>query len=164
MNTNQIAQTLNTLYAELIEGAPTDGTAYMLNGGDPGLLKSLDKISASAASKSHGGGASIAAHVDHLRYGLSLMNRWAAGERNPWKDADWTLSWRTTSVNDEEWKQLRVALCSEAERWLLAVEQPRDVSTIELNGVIGNIAHLAYHLGAIRQIDRTTRGPSAEGQ
>jgi hypothetical protein len=136
----------------------------MLNGGDPGLLKSLDKISASAASKSHGGGASIAAHVDHLRYGLSLMNRWAAGERNPWKDADWTLSWRTTSVNDEEWKQLRVALCSEAERWLLAVEQPRDVSTIELNGVIGNIAHLAYHLGAIRQIDRTTRGPSAEGQ
>ena len=32
---------------------------------------------------------------------------------------------------------------------------------IELNGVISSIAHLAYHFGAIRQIDRATRGPAA---
>ena len=31
--------------------------------------------------------------------------------------------------------------------------QPRDVDEIELNGMIGSIAHLAYHLGAIRQIN-----------
>lgn len=30
---------------------------------------------------------------------------------------------------------------------------------IELTGMIGSIAHLAYHLGAIRQIDKQTRGP-----
>jgi hypothetical protein len=30
---------------------------------------------------------------------------------------------------------------------------------LELNGMIGSIAHLAYHLGAIRQIDYTLRGP-----
>lgn len=29
----------------------------------------------------------------------------------------------------------------------------------ELSGVIGSIAHLAYHLGAIRQIDKSSRGP-----
>jgi hypothetical protein len=39
--------------------------------------------------------------------------------------------------------------------------RPRDVGEIELNGIIGSIAHLAYHLGAIRQIDRAARGPSA---
>jgi hypothetical protein len=33
---------------------------------------------------------------------------------------------------------------------------------MELNGVIASVAHLAYHLGAIRQIDRAIRGPSAE--
>ena len=65
---------LRVLYAELIDGAPESG-AYMLNKGDAGLLTSLDNLSASAASKSGAGGASIAAHVDHLRYGLSLMNR-----------------------------------------------------------------------------------------
>jgi hypothetical protein len=38
---------------------------------------------------------------------------------------------------------------------------PRDVDDIELNGMVGSVAHLAYHLGAIRQIDRATRGPAA---
>jgi hypothetical protein len=33
------------------------------------------------------------------------------------------------------------------------------VSAIELAGMIGSIAHLAYHLGAIRQISKTVRGP-----
>jgi len=27
---------------------------------------------------------------------------------------------------------------------------------------MGSIAHLGYHLGAMRQIDRATRGPTAE--
>jgi hypothetical protein len=35
------------------------------------------------------------------------------------------------------------------------------MSTAERNGVIGSIAHLAYHLGAIRQIDRSIHGPKA---
>jgi len=36
---------------------------------------------------------SIAAHVDHVRYGLSLMNGWSEGH-NPFKDADWSASWK----------------------------------------------------------------------
>jgi hypothetical protein len=35
------------------------------------------------------------------------------------------------------------------------------MSQLELNGVVASIAHLAYHLGAIRQIDRSTHGPKA---
>jgi hypothetical protein len=42
---------------------------------------------------------------------------------------------------------------------LNALRTPREVREIELNGMIGSIAHLAYHLGAIRQIDRALRGP-----
>jgi hypothetical protein len=41
---------------------------------------------------------------------------------------------------------------------------PREVDTIELGWLIGSIAHLAYHLGAIRQIDRDARGPTAEDE
>jgi hypothetical protein len=33
-----------------------------------------------------------------------------------------------------------------------------------LKWVTGSVAHLAYHLGAIRQIDRATRGPTAEDE
>ena len=134
----------------------------MLNRGDAGLLRSLDKLSASEASRiPPGGGSSIAAHVDHLRYGLSLMNRWAHGE-NPFDTADWAASWRKTTVSEAEWQELRARLRAEAEEWLNALGQPRDVHRMELNGIIGSIAHLGYHLGAIRQIDRAARGPAEQ--
>jgi hypothetical protein len=36
-------------------------------------------------------GATIAAHAQHVRYGLSLMNRWAAHGGNPFADAMWQI-------------------------------------------------------------------------
>jgi hypothetical protein len=157
MNTREITATLDTLFGELVDGA-SQGGAYMLNGGDPGLLGSLDRLSADEASVASAGGATVAAHVDHLRYGLSLMNCWREGE-NPFADADWTASWRISSVSDGAWRDLRAALRAEAHRWRETLGTPRDVDTRALNGMIGSIAHVAYHLGAIRQISAATRGP-----
>ena len=160
MNTRDLGSTLPTLFAELIDGA-SESEAYMLNRSDAGLLRSLDKLSATAASAPTPHGSSIAAHVEHLRYGLSLMNRWAAGE-NPFDDADWTESWRKTRVYAAQWKQLREEFAAEAHRWLESLRKPREINQSELNSVVASVAHLAYHVGAIRQIDLSARGPSAE--
>lgn len=159
MNTTNLTSPLATLLAELVDGSSPKG-GYMLNRDDVGLLRSIDRLSAAEASTIVNGGSSIAAHVDHLTYGISLMNRWAAGE-NPWKDADWSASWRRTSVTDETWEKARRALADEAHKWLAALREPRDVDESELTGMIGSIAHLAYHMGAIRQMNRSVRGPSA---
>jgi hypothetical protein len=159
MNTGDLSASLATLFGELIDGAPQSG-AYMLNRGDSGLLRSLDKLSAAAASAPGPSGSSIAAHVDHVRYGLSLMNRWSKGE-NPFDDADWSASWRRNAVSEKEWSELRARLREDAVRWLEVLRTPREITEIELNGVIGSVAHLAYHLGAIRQIGQAARGPSA---
>ena len=158
---NPLHASLALLFAELTDGASPDA-AYTLNRGDPGLLRSLDGLSAAAASSPPpAGGASIAAHVDHVRYGLELMNRWSAGEADPWSSADWTASWRRTTVSDEQWAALREQLRGETRRWHKALATPRTMSDLELNGVIASVAHLAYHLGAIRQIDRSIQGPKA---
>jgi hypothetical protein len=158
---NALHESLALLFAELLDG-PRPEAAYMLNSGDRGLLRSLDDLSADAASAIPvSGGASIAAHVDHLRYGLSLMNRWNDGDPDPWSDADWLASWNRTTVTRAQWTDLRAQLGDEARRWQKALKQPREVSLQELNGVIGSIGHLAYHLGAVRQIDRSLRGPQA---
>jgi hypothetical protein len=156
MDTTPIASSLTTLLSELADGPKSGG--FVLNRGDVGLLRSLAALSAADASRSENGGATIAAHADHLRYGISLMNRWAAGE-NPWNGADWSESWRISTINDAEWADIRGRLGDEAHRWLSAVGTPREVNELELNGMIGSIAHLAYHLGAIRQIGREARGP-----
>jgi hypothetical protein len=160
MQPSTLPKTLATLFQELIDG-PNATAAWMLNSGDAGLLRSLDRLTAAAASTRPAGGASIAAHVDHVRYGLSLMNRWSQGEPDPWSTADWTESWSRSVVNDQKWAALRQALDAEARMWLESMRAPRDYSELELSGVIASIAHLAYHLGAIRQIDRSIRGPAA---
>ena len=161
MNTNSadVSNALATLLSELADGASSDA-CYVLNRGDAGLLQSLEKLSATAASQPAPTGSTIAAHVDHLRYGLSLLNRWASGE-NPWANADWTASWRKTTVSEPAWRRLRDQLRDEIHRWLQTVRTPRDVNEIELNGMVGSVVHLAYHIGAIRQMNSAARGPLA---
>ena len=162
MNTKELAPTLTTLFSELVHGAPA-ASAYMLNAGDEGLIRALDRLSAAAASAPTPTGSTIAAHVDHLRYGLSLMNRWAAGE-SPFRDADWSASWKKTAVSEDGWRALRQALGDEVTRWLEALSVPRQVLDVELNGMIGSIGHVAYHLGAIRQINSAIRGPAEQSE
>lgn len=158
MNTNDLAPILSNLFAELTTGAPNEG-AFIVNAGDPGLLRSLDKLSAIEASRSTHGGATIAAHAAHVSYGLLLMNRWAREGGNPFASAQWDEAWKITTVNDQQWQQIRKDLGEQVESWLSVLRSPRDVMEIELSGMIGSVAHLAYHLGAIRQIAAIARGP-----
>jgi hypothetical protein len=161
MDSSQISTTLATLFRELIDGAPRD-PSYMLNTGDVGLHGSLEKLSAEEASRTSLGGASIAAHVDHLRYGLSLMNQWKSGVKNPWASADWTASWKISAVTNAAWDRLRRELRSETHQWLDALGAAGAMDETQLTYMIASIAHLAYHVGAVRQIDRAARGPTAE--
>ena len=142
MRTTDIGPVLARLFSELADGAATSG-AFILNTGDIGLLRSLDKISAADASRSVNDGATIAAHAQHLRYGLSLMNRWAREGGNPFANAKWDEAWQVSAVDDPGWKEIRTGLGDEAHRWLEALETPRDVSDVELAGVAGSVAHLA---------------------
>jgi hypothetical protein len=161
MRTDDVRASLTVLLSELIDGANTPGGAFMLNSGDAGLLASLDKLAAADASQSTNGGATIAAHAQHVRYGLSLMNQWAREGGNPFANARWDEAWKISKVSDAEWAEIRGGLRDESHRWLDVFRTPRDVSEIELSGMIGSIAHVAYHMGAIRQIARAARGPRA---
>jgi len=164
MHIERFAPILLTLFNELSAGSSNPGgRTYVLNQGDRGLLAALDELTAAAASVTRGG-PSVAAHVDHLRYGLSLLNRWANGSPPPWPDMDWTASWRKSVVSDTEWRKLRDDLRREAEDWAGVLGTRREVSDVEAGWMAGSVAHLAYHMGAIRQLDRATRGPTAEDE
>src|SRR6516164_10644999 len=114
METTDTAAALARLFSELVDGV-TGPTGFALNTGDVGLLKSLDKLSAADASRSTNGGATIAAHAQHLRYGLSLMNQWATEGGNPFADAKWDEAWKTTGVDTSEWQAIRDGLREEAQ-------------------------------------------------
>jgi hypothetical protein len=63
------------------------------------------------------------------------------------------------AVDDAEWDEIRTGLRDETHRWRQALSSPRDASDVEFSGMVASIAHLAYHLGAIRQINKQVRGP-----
>jgi hypothetical protein len=159
MRTTDVGPVLGRLFSELADGAATDGGAFILNSGDVGLLRSLERLSASDASESVNGGATIAAHAQHVRYGLSLMNQWVAEGGNPFANAKWDEAWKLSAVDAAAWDEIRSGLRAEAHRWLEALGAPRELARIELTGMISSVAHLAYHLGAIRQINKKVRGP-----
>ena len=151
--TDRICQrAVSKLLIEVFNGPPGD-EAYILNPGDPGLHRQLDTISAATASEQPiAGKPSIASHVDHVHYGLSLLTRWLAGEENPWADADWNGSWQRTTVTDDQWRMLRGNLREKAAIWQKAVAVRADWDDLSAAGALSTIAHTAYHLGAIRQI------------
>ena len=159
MHTTDTSRALRQLFSELVDGARGGAGAFILNSGDAGLLRSLDRLSAAEASRSVNGGATIAAHVQHVRYGLSLMNRWATAGGDPFADATWDEAWKMVDVDGATWTEIRNGLREETARWSTVLGAPRDVSEVELTGMIASVAHLAYHLGAIRQIARDARGP-----
>jgi hypothetical protein len=159
MNTADSAATLARLFAELVDGTAAFGGGYILNTGDVGLLASLEKLSAADASRSTNDGATIAAHVQHERYGLSLMNRWATEGGDPFADATWDEAWKIRDVDAPAWDEIRSGFAAEARRWLEVLRTPRETTETELNGMVASIAHMAYHIGAIRQIHKQVRGP-----
>ena len=143
---------LSNMLTEIFNGPPGQ-EAFVLNPGDPGLLRQLDTIDAGAASRRPmPGKTTIAAHVDHVLYGLAIMNRWAAGEPNPWAGADWNASWERTAVTDDQWRNLRDRLRHEADTWRQVVATRTTWDDLTAAAALSTAAHTAYHLGAIRQI------------
>lgn len=159
MAATEMHPALARLFSELVDGASAAGDAFILNSGDAGLLKSLDRLSAADVSRSANAGATIAAHAQHVRYGLSLMNRWATDGGNPFADAKWDEAWKVSAVGPAEWQEIRDGLRDEAHRWLGVLKSGRSATDVEPTAMIASIAHLAYHLGAIRQIGKDARGP-----
>jgi hypothetical protein len=93
--------------------------------------------------------ASIAAHVEHVRFYLDVTLRWVRGER---PQVDWSEIWRTVqAVTPEEW--------ADSQRRLRETYyQIRDLVTSmetwegegEIGGALALLMHNAYHLGEIR--------------
>ena len=143
---------------EIFEGPPGEW-AFVLNPGDPGLLRQLDSITAEEASRRPmAGKTTIAAHVDHVQFGLAILNRWAAGDANAWEGADWNASWQRTTVSEEQWRVVRGGLRAEAEKWRAVVSSRTDWDDLAASAALSTAAHTAYHLGAIRQILAAVNG------
>lgn len=137
------------LLAALKEGLDGPGKwgFFSDSGPDAGLAKTLAGLSASEASKVTGG-TSIAGHVHHLVFSFEASVAYMKGDTTP---RDWNQSWSVVSVTEPTWKKLRDDLAAGFGAMRTAIETLAR-NGFEASGIaVGAPAHVAYHLGAIRQ-------------
>jgi hypothetical protein len=109
-----------------------------------GLRDTLGTLSAAEASRGEGR-TTIAAHAFHILFGLEAFGAPVRGDDSR---RDWNESWRVSKVTDEEWRKLQADVAREYEAFFDAVQNAKDEAAL-LHANVG-IAHLVYHLGAIR--------------
>ena len=146
----QLTTAVTDLMKEAFEGAQHDWTWIVDNEPDHGILGTMASVSAERASQSPSEGKpSMAAHAGHLLFGLQLANALAAGEE---PDVDWEDSWSMQTVTDEQWVELQQNLRAEYQQLLKSVPIIENADQETLTGTIATVAHVTYHLGAMRQL------------
>lgn len=127
--------------------------AYTINPGEPGFVETLKLLSAATASTPPGPGRkTIAAHANHVLYGVELATRALGGEEGVYQNADWNQAWKLETVSDSQWRDLTARFEQQSHLLLEQVQQPRPWDEITLTGCFAVAAHTAYHLGALRQM------------
>jgi len=141
-----IGQILGVL-VEAFEGPQQNWSYFTDTGKGSGLLGTLERMSATDASRVLGK-TSIAAHVNHVIFGLEASSAWIEGDRTTRK---WSESWSLTEADDERWRRMQALLRTGYRDLRKNIELFAASSAESMGGVVGALAHVAYHLGAIRQ-------------
>jgi len=154
-----VMEAIGSILTEAYEGPPDPGgTWFVNNAADAGFFPTLDALSADEASRAAGPGRStVAAHAGHIRFGLEVSRRWVTGDRGPY---DWHQSWAVSTADEAAWAELRAGLRQEYAAFRRALGEVGAWDESRFTGLLGNLAHAAYHLGAVKQMVLELRGTS----
>lgn len=140
---------------EAVEGGlPGQGTTF-LDGtnadgsGNKGLLATLEGLGAEAASRPTALGQSVAAHAAHTAYHMEVIVRYNAGDRGPF---DWPGSFNPSRVDEAGWAKLRERVRAAYADLVNLAKTTQTWDEDAAGGMAGALAHVCYHLGAIRQL------------
>ncbi len=134
-------------------GVPGQGTQYLDH--SSGIRSTLNEVTAEEASKRLDGHPSIASHARHMSFHLRVTAEWIQGDHSK---RDWVKSFEPQAVNEDEWAAVKDDLEASRRQLIRVLESLPPERLAEEGAAMGAIAHLAYHLGAIRQLLHRVRG------
>ncbi len=145
-----LTEMLADRFRELLEGAPEGKPVWTISGGkESALYGSIEGISAEQASREVNG-TTLAAHVEHVRWALQLVNDYFDGVA---ARPAWSESWQVSGVDEAAWNELRSGLRATGDTLLANIlSRQRWNDDMAMNGALASLAHTAYHLGAVRQL------------
>ena len=116
------------------------------------IFETINNISSEEASKKRGEiNTTIAGHIDHIKFYIIVLQEYITGKRTG--KTDWNESWKTKTVNDNEWEVLKITLHQEYKKLYAFIQSIDEWKSGDyFGGIISILAHCSYHLGAIRQL------------
>lgn len=150
-------KTMQTVFELLEETFEQHHGIYLDKG--TSLFETLDAISAEEASRPVSETcASIAAHVEHTRFYIEVMEEVLSG--NDHGNWDWGDIWRRVeAVTPEEWEASKQSLREAYQRVLKRIQSLEPWEGEDDIGVaLAILTHSAFHLGQIRHALCTVRG------
>lgn len=145
---DELLKEIEELLRETFEGGlPGEGTRYLDHAS--GIRATLGTLDAQQASRSRGGHPSIAAHARHMNFHLRMATEWMQGVRTK---RDWQASFVPGVVNADEWARLQAELEESRAEFLRELRSLTPEAFVSEGAGLGALVHLAYHLGAIRQL------------
>ena len=148
---------LTAVLSEAFDGPPGNSSYFTDSRRNTGLFGTLGPLTAAQASTPFAG-STIVAHVHHLVFSLEASSAWIRGDRS---SRDWGSSWRVTQVDDADWIKLREDLRRGYAELRTAFDEHAADSVDAVGGAVAVVAHVAYHLGAIRQKTTALKGRAA---
>lgn len=154
INQTDFLKSMLALVKETFEGTATEyGTMYLDR--ETSLFSTLEGVDAETASRTvPGSGVTIAAHCEHLRFYIDFFNNYL---KERFEIVDWKESWGTTKVTKKEWNALRGKLHKAYQTVIDTFDEVETWNDHKISGALGILTHTAYHLSAIRQIERFIR-------
>ena len=121
---------------------------------DASIFETINTISSKEASKKRGDiNVTIAGHIAHITFYIIVLQEYITGKRT--EKTDWNESWKTKTVNDNEWEQLKTTLHQEYKKLYAFIQSIDEWKSDDyVGGILSILAHCSYHLGAIRQLMR----------
>ncbi len=122
--------------------------------GNHGLFAVLASLNAAQASDLTVLGSSIVSHTAHTAFHIEATLRFASGDRSP---NDWQASFEPRVVSDADWLVQQQRL-QDAYSSIVALAHNTAIwDEHSAVGMMATLAHVSYHLGAVRQILKLAR-------
>jgi hypothetical protein len=145
------------LWEEILGDPPRSSGPTAVLDVNTGWAQTLSVLTAAEASRPVApGGTTIAGQTAHAAYYLELFEDIILNRQT---HADWPGSFAPRAVDEAAWAAQQARLLGVADRVAALMRGNPSWPEPHVRSAIGSLTHLAYHLGAVRQMARVVADP-----
>ena len=150
LSESEITTQLLTLLDEAFDNTEASWTYYTESSAAAGFLGALSAMTVENANCSPLS-TSIAAEIQHVTFAMNVAAALIRGEEIAVDAEQWGESWKVPKLDETAWSEMQGSLRQVYGELRQAIERYATASNASFAHASGVVAHVAYHLGSVKQ-------------